>query len=27
VIRAADSLETVLEADRWARELAEATLA
>ena len=26
-IRAADSLETVLEADRWARELAEATLA
>jgi len=27
VIRAADSLETVLEADRWARELAESTLA
>jgi len=27
VIRAADSLETVLDADRWARELAEATLA
>jgi 1-deoxy-D-xylulose-5-phosphate reductoisomerase len=26
-IRVADSLETVLEADRWARELAEATLA
>ena len=26
-IRAADSLETVLAADRWARELAEATLA